>query len=62
MPSIGIYSWELINEYDVKNLIRVGTAGGISNDLKVRDTIFAIAASTDSNYSHIYDLRGQQPN
>jgi len=59
MPSIGIYSWELINEYDVKNLIRVGTAGAISESLKVRDTIFAVAASTDSNYSHIYDIRGQ---
>jgi len=59
MPSIGIYTWELIKEYDVQNLIRVGTAGAIREDLKVRDTILAIAASTDSNYAHIYDLRGQ---
>ena len=58
MPSMGIYSWELIKEYGVKNLIRVGTAGAISDRLKVRDTIFAMATSTDSNYSHIYDLRG----
>jgi purine-nucleoside phosphorylase len=58
MPSIGIYTWELIQEYDVRNLIRIGTAGGFATDLNVRDTVFAIAASTDSNYDHIYDLKG----
>jgi purine-nucleoside phosphorylase len=57
-PSIGIYSWELITEYGVKNLIRVGTAGGISEELKVKDVVLGLAASTDSNYAHIYNLNG----
>jgi purine-nucleoside phosphorylase len=57
-PSIGIYSWELITEYGVQNLIRVGTAGGISDKLKVKDVVLGLAASTDSNYAHIYNLNG----
>ncbi|MDR2089898.1 MAG: purine-nucleoside phosphorylase [Clostridiales Family XIII bacterium] len=57
-PSIGIYSWELITEYGAQNLIRVGTAGGISEDLKVKDVVLGLSASTDSNYAHIYNLNG----
>jgi purine-nucleoside phosphorylase len=49
MPSHSIYVNELINEYQVKNLIRVGTCGGIQANLKISDVILAIAASTDSN-------------
>ncbi|EMS6973364.1 purine-nucleoside phosphorylase [Listeria monocytogenes] len=47
-PSISIYVNELIQSYDVKNLIRVGTMGGIQADVKVRDVVIAQAASTDS--------------
>lgn len=49
IPSISIYVNELIREYDVKNLIRVGTCGGIQDDVKVRDVILAMTSSTDSN-------------
>ena len=58
MPSIGIYSWELITEYDVQNLIRIGTAGAFHKDIKLKDVVLAISASTDSNYAHTFDLKG----
>ncbi|MBC1232897.1 purine-nucleoside phosphorylase [Listeria booriae] len=48
VPSISIYVNELIQSYDVKNLIRVGTMGAIQKDVKVRDVVIAQAASTDS--------------
>lgn len=48
IPSISIYVNELIQSYDVKNLIRVGTMGGMQKDIKVRDVVIAQAASTDS--------------
>lgn len=47
-PSIGIYAWELINHFKVKNIIRVGTAGGFSN-AKLGDVILLNSASTDSS-------------
>jgi len=48
IPSISIYVHELMEEYGVKNLIRVGTCGAIQKDVKVRDVIIAQSASTDS--------------
>ncbi|CAD2077542.1 purine nucleoside phosphorylase DeoD-type [Phocicoccus schoeneichii] len=48
VPSISIYVNELMNDYGVKNLIRVGTCGAIQKDVKVRDVIIAQSASTDS--------------
>ena len=57
-PSIGIYSYELIHNYGVKNLIRVGSCGAYSPDLKLYDIILAIGASTDSNYAAQYELPG----
>lgn len=48
VPSISIYVHELMEEYGVKNLIRVGTCGAIQKDVKVRDVIIAQSASTDS--------------
>lgn len=56
MPSMGIYSWELMNDYGVQNLIRIGTAGSFHEDVKVRDIVLGVAASTDSNYSHAFDI------
>ena len=50
MPSIGIYSWELFNFYDVKNIIRIGSAGALQDDLKLRDIVAGQAACTNSNY------------
>ena len=58
MPSIGIYSHELFHFYDVDNIIRVGSAGGISPKLKLRDVVMAQGACTDSNYASQYALPG----
>ena len=56
MPSMGIYSWELMTEYDVENLIRIGTCGAFSENAKLNDIILSIAASTDSNFSHAFSV------
>ncbi|MGH2317725.1 purine-nucleoside phosphorylase [Planococcus sp. SE5232] len=53
VPSISIYVTELMQEYDVKKLIRVGTCGSIHKDVKVRDVILAQSASTDSKMNEI---------
>ena len=58
MPSIGIYSYELFNFYDVKNIIRVGTAGVIRPDLKVRDIVIGQGACTNSSFASQFDLPG----
>ena len=57
IPSIGIYSYELFNMYGVENIIRVGSAGGISN-VKLRDVVAAMGACTNSNYASQYGLPG----
>lgn len=48
VPSISIYAHELINDYGVKNLIRVGSAGSYQKDVKLRDIVIAMAASSNS--------------
>ncbi|TFJ92789.1 purine-nucleoside phosphorylase [Lentibacillus salicampi] len=53
VPSISIYVNELIQEYDVQKLIRVGTCGAIQNDVKVRDVILAQGATTDSQMNRM---------
>ena len=58
IPSIGIYSYELYHAYDVDNIIRVGTAGALLKDIKVRDIIIATGACTDSNYAFNFGLNG----
>ena len=58
IPSIGIYAYELYTEFGVENIIRVGTAGGMSHDIKVRDIILGMGACTNSNFAHQYDLPG----
>lgn len=58
MPSIGIYSYELYNYFGVDNIIRVGTAGGMSENVKVRDIVIAMGACTNSNYASQYGLPG----
>ena len=50
MPSIGIYSYELYNYYGVENIIRVGTAGGIGENVKLRDVVLGMSAYTNSNF------------
>lgn len=49
IPSISIYAHELINSYQVKNIIRVGTCGSLREDVKIKDVIIGMAASHDSN-------------
>jgi purine-nucleoside phosphorylase len=58
MPSIGIYSYELIHFYGVKNLIRVGSCGSMQEHVKVRDVVIGLSASTNSNYASQYQLSG----
>lgn len=58
MPSIGIYSYELFSMYGVDHIIRIGSAGGLSNDVKVRDIVIGMGASTNSNFAAQYKLPG----
>lgn len=58
IPSIGIYSYELINFYGVKNLIRIGSCGSIKKSVKVRDIVLGMSASTNSNYVKQFNLHG----
>ena len=56
--SIGIYSYELIHMYGVKNLIRIGSCGCMQEYVKLGDIVMAAGASTDTNYAHQYHLPG----
>lgn len=58
MPSMAIYSYELFNIFGVENIIRIGSAGSVNRDIKVRDLIIAMGASTNSNYASQYGLNG----
>jgi purine-nucleoside phosphorylase len=53
IPSISIYANELISEYGVRRLIRVGTCGALQPDLKIGDVLLAQAVSTDSQTNHL---------
>lgn len=57
-PSIGIYSYELFNFYNVSSIIRTGSCGSFSPDLHLRDIILAQAACTNGNYAMQYKLPG----
>ncbi len=56
IPSIGIYSWELFNFYKVENIIRIGSAGALQDDLKLRDLVAGQGACTNSNYVKNFGL------
>ena len=58
MPSIGIYSYELFTQYDVDNIIRVGSAGAIQKELTLGDVVAGMGACTNSNYAAQYGLGG----
>ena len=58
MPSIGIYSYELYSQYGVENIMRIGSAGAISDKLKLRDVVAAQGACTNSNFARQYGLPG----
>ena len=51
MPSIGIYSYELYTEYDVENIIRIGSAGSYSSRLNILDVVLADSAYSESSYA-----------
>lgn len=58
MPSVGIYSYELYNFYDVEKIIRIGSAGALQDDVNVMDVVIAMSACTDSNFAGQYHLPG----
>lgn len=58
MPSIGIYSYELYKFFGVQNIIRVGSAGGISEKARVRDILIGMGACTNSNFPSQYGMNG----
>ena len=58
MPSIGIYSYELYNFFGVENIIRVGSAGGLADNVQLRDVIIGMGACTNSAYQDQYKLNG----
>ena len=58
MPSMGIYSYELYTKYDVERIIRIGSAGALSDDIALMDIVAAIGTCTDSNYASQYGLPG----
>ncbi len=58
IPSIAIYTYELYNFYDVGNIMRIGSAGAMQDDMDVMDIVFAMGAHTDSNYGFQYGLPG----
>ena len=53
VPSISIYVNELITEYGVKNLIRIGTCGSMQENIGLRDVILAMSSSTDSSFNKL---------
>lgn len=58
IPSIGIYTYELFNFFDVKTIIRVGSCGSRQMHVNLGDIVIAMGACTDSNYAAQYDLGG----
>lgn len=58
IPSIAIYTYELIHMYGVKNLIRVGSCGSYREDIGIKDIIIAMGASSNSNYASQFNLNG----
>ncbi len=58
MPSIGIYSYELYNFFGVENIMRIGSAGSIKENVKVRDIVIGMGACTNSAFANQYRLPG----
>ena len=58
MPAIGIYSHELFNFFDVENIIRVGSAGGLQDHVELYDIVIGMGACTNSNYAAQFNLAG----
>lgn len=58
IPSMGIYSYELFTFFGVENIIRIGTAGSLSDKIHLRDIVFGIAANTDSGFAEQFGVCG----
>lgn len=58
IPSVGIYTYELFNFYEVEQIVRIGTAGTLSDKVNLRDVVIGVGASTDSAYAAQYNLPG----
>lgn len=58
IPAIGIYSYELYSFYDVENIIRIGSAGSLQEDVHLREIVAGMASHTDSNFAAQYGLMG----
>lgn len=58
MPSMGIYSYELFHVFDVQTILRVGSAGALSENIRVRDIVLGMGACTNSAYANQYGLPG----
>ncbi|MEE3487609.1 MAG: purine-nucleoside phosphorylase [Bulleidia sp.] len=59
VPSVGLYTHELFTQFGVDNIIRIGSAGGLSMDVDAMDVVIAEAASTNSSYGNAYGIPGQ---
>lgn len=58
MPSMGIYSYELYKFFGVQNIIRIGSAGAINRQVKLRDIVIGMGACTNSNFASQYEMPG----
>ena len=61
MPSIGIYSYELYTQYDVENIIRVGSAGAMREDMELGSVMAGMGACTNSSFAEQYELAAPLP-
>lgn len=58
VPSMGLYAYELYHFFDVEAVIRIGTAGGLAEQVKLRDVVIAMSASTNSNFACQFEFPG----
>jgi purine-nucleoside phosphorylase len=58
IPSMGLYAYELYAFYGVQSIVRIGTAGGLAEDVKLRDVVIAMSASTNSSFADQYEFPG----
>ena len=58
IPSATLYAHELYNIYGVESIIRIGTAGALADDVRLRDIVIAMSASYNSSYANQFDLPG----
>ncbi len=58
MPSMGIYSYELFNFFEVDNILRIGSTGGLIPEVKIRDLVFGMGACTNSNFAAQFNIPG----